>query len=92
MFAVNPNADQVEGDRAWHDLRSIPGGSAPNSESSARLDAPWARLRQRLDDIVWSVPTLATLNPVAAPIAHAGLHVSAVFHSYQTDTFLPPHE
>ena len=26
VFAVNPNADEVEGDRAYHDLRSIPGG------------------------------------------------------------------
>jgi uncharacterized protein len=26
VFAINPNADQVEGDRAYHDLRSIPGG------------------------------------------------------------------
>jgi hypothetical protein len=36
------------------------------------------------------VPTLVTLNPVGAPIAHAGPHVSAVLHSYDTDTFLPP--
>jgi hypothetical protein len=43
-------------------------------------------------DVLWSVPTLVTLNPVGAPIAHAGLHVSAVLHSYDTDTFLPPHE
>jgi hypothetical protein len=43
-------------------------------------------------DVVWSVPTLVTLNPIGAPIAHAGLHVSAVLHSYETDTFLPPHE
>ena len=42
-------------------------------------------------DVVWSIPTLATLNPIGAPIAHIGLHVSAVLHSYQTDTFLPPH-
>jgi hypothetical protein len=42
-------------------------------------------------DLVWSVPTLATLNPIGAPIAHAGLHVAAVTHSYETDTFLPPH-
>jgi hypothetical protein len=41
---------------------------------------------------MWSVPTLATLNPIGAPIAHAGLHTSAVLHSYETDTFLPPHE
>jgi predicted CoA-binding protein len=26
VFAVNPNAEQVEGDRCYHDLRSIPGG------------------------------------------------------------------
>jgi hypothetical protein len=42
-------------------------------------------------DLVWSVPTLATLNPIGAPLAHAGLHVAAVTHSYDTDLFLPPH-
>ena len=42
-------------------------------------------------DVVWSLPTLVTLNPVGAPIAHIGLHTSAVLHSYETDTFLPPH-
>jgi hypothetical protein len=42
-------------------------------------------------DVVWSVPTLVTLNPIGAPIAHAGLHTAAVLHSYETDTFLPPH-
>jgi predicted CoA-binding protein len=26
VFAVNPNADAVEGDRCYHDLASIPGG------------------------------------------------------------------
>jgi predicted CoA-binding protein len=26
VFAVNPNADEVEGDRSYHDLKSIPGG------------------------------------------------------------------
>lgn len=42
-------------------------------------------------DLVWSVPTLVTLNPLGAPIAHAGLHVTAVLHSYETDLYLPPH-
>jgi hypothetical protein len=42
-------------------------------------------------DVIWSAPTLATLSPLGAPIAHVGLHVAAVLHSYQTDTFLPPH-
>jgi predicted CoA-binding protein len=26
VFAVNPNAGQVEGDRCYHDLASVPGG------------------------------------------------------------------
>ncbi|HKA68685.1 MAG TPA: CoA-binding protein [Actinomycetes bacterium] len=26
VFAVNPNADQVEGDQCYHDLKSIPSG------------------------------------------------------------------
>src|SRR5918993_5865806 len=26
VFAVNPNADALEGDPSYHDLRSIPGG------------------------------------------------------------------
>jgi hypothetical protein len=42
-------------------------------------------------DVVWSVPTLVTLNPIGARIAHAGMHTAAVLHSPQTDTFLPPH-
>lgn len=40
---------------------------------------------------IWSAPTLLTLNPLGAPIAHIALHVTAVTHSYKTDTFLPPH-
>jgi predicted CoA-binding protein len=27
VFAVNPNADEVEGDPCYHDLKSIPGGA-----------------------------------------------------------------
>jgi hypothetical protein len=52
-----------------------------------------AKLRKPLaGDVMWSIPTLATLSPIASPITHAGLHVAAVMHSYDTDTFLPPHE
>jgi len=42
-------------------------------------------------DVAWSIPTLVTLNPIGAPIAHASMHSAAVLHSYETDTFLPPH-
>jgi hypothetical protein len=44
-----------------------------------------------IGDVVWSAPTLATFSPIGAPLAHVGLHVSAVVHAYDTDTFLPPH-
>jgi len=51
-----------------------------------------SKLRKPLaGDVMWSAPTLLTLNPVGAPLAHAALHVTAVAHSYDTDTFLPPH-
>ena len=50
------------------------------------------KLRKPLTgDLVWSVPTLATLNPIGAPMAHVGLHVGAVVHDYDTELFLPPH-
>ncbi|HEX6662587.1 MAG TPA: serine hydrolase domain-containing protein [Gaiellaceae bacterium] len=42
-------------------------------------------------DLIWSAPTLLTLSPLGAPIAHIGLHVSALVHDYQSDLFLPPH-
>ena len=42
-------------------------------------------------DVFWSAPTLFTLNPLGAPVAHAGMHVTAVLHSYDTDIMLPPH-
>jgi D-alanyl-D-alanine carboxypeptidase len=51
------------------------------------------KLRKPLaGDALWSVPTLATLSPIASPLTHAGLHVTAVAHSYDTDLFLPPHD
>jgi hypothetical protein len=51
-----------------------------------------AKVRKPLvGDLVWSAPTLATLSPIGAPLAHVALHVTAVVHSYETDTFLPPH-
>jgi hypothetical protein len=43
-------------------------------------------------DLIWSAPTLATLNPAGASVAHIALHVAAVIHSSDTGTFLPPHQ
>jgi len=41
--------------------------------------------------VIWTAPSLLTLNPVGSILAHVGLHVTAVVHSYDGDTFLPPH-
>jgi predicted CoA-binding protein len=52
VFAINPHADEVEGDRCFHDLKSVPGGvegvvigtSPANAEATMRecvdLDIP----------------------------------------------------
>ncbi|HEU4449021.1 MAG TPA: hypothetical protein VFR63_03425 [Gaiellaceae bacterium] len=42
--------------------------------------------------VVWGAPTLLTLNPLGAPVVHMTMHTTAVLHSYETDTYLPPHE
>jgi hypothetical protein len=52
---------------------------------SGRVKSPVA------GDVVWSVPTLMTLNPIGAPVAHVVMHTTAVLHAYHTDLFLPPH-
>jgi hypothetical protein len=51
---------------------------------SPKIARPVAR------DVVWSVPTLVTLNPIGAPIAHAGMHIAAVLHSRPADRHANP--
>lgn len=45
VFAVNPNADEVEGDRCYHDLRDIPGGVGA-VVIATRPDAAEATMRE----------------------------------------------
>jgi hypothetical protein len=83
-------------------LRSRWHGSRHRRDRPGRLRCDDGRLSPRVQPVplfgpsltrrrlIWSVPTLVTLNPIGAPIAHVGLHVSAVVHSYQTDLFLSP--
>jgi uncharacterized protein len=61
VFAVNPNADEIEGDRCYHDLKDIPGGvdavviatrpdaaEAPMSEfAELGIKQTWVRLHRR---------------------------------------------
>jgi hypothetical protein len=48
VFAVNPNADRVEGDRCYHDLKSIPGG-VEAVVIGTRPDAAEATVRECAD-------------------------------------------
>jgi hypothetical protein len=41
-------------------------------------------------NVIISLPTLASANPVGSLIAHVAMHEAAVTHAYETDTFLPP--
>jgi len=43
-------------------------------------------------NVVPSSTTLLTASPLAAPLVHVSMHVTAVVHSYETDLFLPPHD
>jgi hypothetical protein len=49
-------------------------------------------LRASIGNAIATVPTLLSGNPVASPLAHILLHVTAVIHNPQSDLFLPPHE
>jgi len=45
-----------------------------------------------LGNAIASLPTLLARNPVASPVAHGILHITAVVHNPQSELFLPPHE
>lgn len=48
-------------------------------------------IQPNIGSTIGAVPTLVTANPVASPLSHVFLHVTAVLHAPQTDLFLPPH-
>ena len=72
VFAVNPNADEVEGDHSYHDLASIPGGveAVVIATKPAAADATMRECVELGIDHVWmhrgpgpgSVSTTATAD------------------------------
>jgi hypothetical protein len=55
VFAINPNADEVEGDRCYHDLKSVPGG-VEAVVIATRPETAEATMRECVDlgiDHVW---------------------------------------
>ena len=43
-----------------------------------------------LGNTIISLPMLATANPIGSVVAHVTMHTTAVTHTYETPTFLPP--
>lgn len=48
-------------------------------------------LQPNIGSAIGAVPTLVSANPVASPVSHVIMHVTAVLHAPETDLFLPPH-
>jgi hypothetical protein len=49
-----------------------------------------ALVSPEIGNVLYSVPTLLTLNPVGSLVWHASVHVAAVTHQYEGSTFTPP--
>jgi len=47
-------------------------------------------LQPEIGNIIISVPTIASANPVGSVLAHVSMHVAAVTHSYESKDRLPP--
>jgi hypothetical protein len=41
-------------------------------------------------NVIISLPTIVSANPLGSIAAHVAMHEAAVTHAYETDTFLPP--
>jgi hypothetical protein len=41
-------------------------------------------------NVLFSMPMLATANPIGSVIGHSAMHVAAVTHEYEDDVRLPP--
>ena len=46
--------------------------------------------RPETGNVLISIPTFATANPVGSVVAHVSQHVTAVFHAYESPIFNPP--
>ena len=49
-------------------------------------------LQPNVGATITAVPTLVAANPLASPVSHVVLHVTAVLHAPRSDLYLPPHQ
>jgi hypothetical protein len=81
------------GKRVWLTLLAL--SSALIVTSAYHLGYPDFRgpklVQANVGNAIASLPTLLSANPLASPLAHAGLHLAAVAHNPESDLFLPPH-
>jgi hypothetical protein len=48
------------------------------------------RSRPETGNVLISIPTFATANPVGSVVAHVSQHITAVTHAYESRIFNPP--
>ncbi len=48
-------------------------------------------LQPDVGSAIGGLPTVLSANPLASPVSHVFLHITAVLHSPDTGLFLPPH-
>jgi hypothetical protein len=46
--------------------------------------------RPETGNVIISIPTFATANPLGSVVAHVAQHVTAVTHAYESRIFNPP--
>jgi hypothetical protein len=46
--------------------------------------------RPETGNVLISIPTFATVNPVGSIVAHVSQHITAVTHAYESRIFNPP--
>jgi hypothetical protein len=46
--------------------------------------------RPETGNVLISIPTFATANPVGSVVAHVSQHITAVTHAYESEIFNPP--
>ncbi len=63
VFAVNPNADEVEGDRCYHDLKSVPGSVSAAGPGTSEPGEPGGV--EKIHDTTAGGPAAAGSRPAA---------------------------
>ncbi len=91
VFAINPNADTVEGDRCYHDLGDVPGGvdAVVIATSPAHADATMRRCHELGIGRVWMHQGIGAGSVSASAAAYGREHDMLVIDGACPLMFMP---